>query len=105
MTFNWVFIFIPLAVVWVLVTIDVARDESIGPYARGLWIVAFALVWPTMLLWLLLHGPGSRLGTVGENIQDPRAILVEGVLEHESGRIDDEQMNQIKRKLGESTGS
>ena len=105
MTFEWIFVIIPLAVVWVFVSYDVARDEELRPYARGLWILAFTLVWPTMLLWLLIRRPGSRLDAVGEKSTDPRAILVESTLEHECGLIDDEQMNDIKRDLRPHTAS
>ena len=99
MTFDWVFVVIPIAVVWMFTSYDVARDNEMRPYARVLWILAFTFVWPTMLLWILVRQPGSRLGTPGKHSTGPRAALVASALEHKSGLIDDEQMDEIKRDL------
>jgi hypothetical protein len=99
MTLTLVFITIPIVVVWVMATFDVARDKDMRLDARGLWILAFTFVWPTMLLWILVRRPGSRLGTLRKQSIGPRAVLVSSALEHESGLIDDEQMNEIKQQL------
>jgi hypothetical protein len=99
MSFNWLFVTIPLILTWVFVSYDVARSSAMPAVARGLWILTFTFVWPTMLLWLLIRRPSSRFGARDKNTTSPRAILVKSSLEHERELIDDQEMNRIQRQL------
>ena len=91
-------VWIPLAVIWVIVLIDLIRRSTMSVPARVAWGVACTLVWPAMLAYLLMRPTSGRLA-MPEQRSDPRARLVDAALDHEAGRIDDAQMAEVVREL------
>jgi hypothetical protein len=91
-------VWIPLFVVWAVVLVDVFRRRDLGRTARVLWAVACTLLWPALIAYLLLRPTRGRLED-HESRQDPQARLVDAVLLHEAGRIDDREMGAIVRRL------
>lgn len=91
-------VWIPLAVVWVMVLVDLVRRSTMSRAARVAWGVACTLLWPAMIAYLLMRPTAGRLATP-ERRTDPRARLVDVVLDHESGRVDDAEMARITGEL------
>lgn len=93
-----VVVWIPLAVIWVIVLVDLVRRSTMSRASRVAWGVACTLVWPAMLAYLLMRPTSGRLAAP-EQRSDPRAQLVDAALDHEAGRIDDAQMAAVLRDL------
>jgi hypothetical protein len=91
-------VWIPLLVVWAIVLVDVIRRQDLGRAAKVLWAVICTLLWPALIVYLLLRPTRGRLEDP-ENRDDPQAQLVNAVLLHESGAIDDAEMASIVRGL------
>ena len=91
-------VWIPLAVIWVIVLVDLVRRSTMSRASRVAWGVACTLVWPAMIVYLLIRPTSGRLATP-EQRTDPRARLVDATLDHEAGRIDDAQMAVVVRDL------
>lgn len=93
-----VVVWIPLVVMWAVVIVDVLRRRDLGAAAKALWAVVCTLVWPAMIAYLMLRPTRGRLEDP-EKRDDPQAQLVNAVLLHESGGIDDAEMDAIVRGL------
>lgn len=91
-------VWIPLLVVWAVVLVDVIRRQDLGRAAKVLWAVACTLLWPALVVYLLLRPTRGRLEDL-EKRDDPHARLVDAVLLHETGAIDDAEMDAIVRRL------
>lgn len=91
-------VWIPLLVVWGVVMIDVVRRRDLRPTAKVLWAVVCTLLWPALIAYLLLRPTRGRLEDP-EDRTDPHARLVDAVLRHEAGGIDDTAMDAIVRDL------
>lgn len=84
-------VWIPLFVLWIIVLVDIVRQPRMSTRAKALWALACTLVWPALVVYLLIRPTRGRL-EVQELRTDPQARLVDAVLDHEAGRIDDAQM-------------
>ena len=89
---------IPLLVVWFVVFVDVVRRQDLSAAAKVLWAVACTLLWPALIAYLMLRPTRGRLEDP-EDRADPHARLVDAVLLHEAGRIDDTEMDALVREL------
>lgn len=91
-------VWIPLLAVWILVVIDLIRQTSLSPAARWGWGIACTLLWPAMIAYLLMRPTSGRLATTEERT-DPRARLVDAILDREAGRIGADEMAAEIRAL------
>ena len=89
---------IPLIVVWVIALVDVVRQPHMSTRTKGVWVIAFSLIWPMLIVYLLTRPVQGRFERA-EGRDYPHAKLVDAALAHEDGRIDDEQMAAITREL------
>ena len=91
-------VWIPLLAVWTFVMVDLVRQRSMSTAARIVWAVVCTLLWPAMIAYLMMRPTSGRIDVL-EQRTDPRARLVNAVLEHEAGRIDDAEMSRITSSL------
>ena len=97
---EWVLIFIPLFLVWAFVVVDILRQTGLSTRAKWIWVPLVTVVWPLLIVyWLTRPVQGRALSQISADRNYPQARLVDGVLDHESGRIDDEQMEALKASL------
>ncbi len=93
---------VPLVIAWAVALVDIAMEASLSTRAKWLWAVACTVLWPLiMVFWLTRPVEGRAEGTTQHT--DPRARLVEAVLDREAGRIDDEQFVEIVDDLRRSS--
>lgn len=91
-------VWIPLLVVWAVVIVDVIRRRDLRPAAKVLWVAACTLLWPALIVYLMLRPTRGRLEDPDKR-DDPQARLVAAVLLHESGAIDDAELESTLRGL------
>jgi hypothetical protein len=91
-------LWIPLLVVWGVVMIDVIRRQDLGLAAKAFWAAVCTVLWPALIVYLMLRPTRGRLEDP-EGRDDPQARLVDAALRHESGSIDDAQLETILREL------
>jgi hypothetical protein len=91
-------VWIPLVAIWAFVMVDLVRQRRLSTTARVIWAVVCTLLWPAMSAYLMMRPTSGRIA-VPEVRTDPRSRLVEAVLDHEAGRIDDAQMARITSEL------
>ena len=91
-------VWIPLLVVWAVVIVDVIRRQDLGPTAKALWAAVCTVLWPALIVYLMLRPTRGRLEDP-EQRDDPQARLVQAVLLHESGAIDNAELAAIVREL------
>lgn len=91
-------VWIPLLVVWAVVVVDVIRRQDLGPAAKAFWAAICTVLWPALIVYLMLRPTRGRLEDP-EKRDDPQARLVAAVLLHESGAIDDTELESIVREL------
>ena len=77
--------------VWVIALVDVVRQPHMSTRAKWVWVIAFSLIWPMLIVYLLTRPVQGRFERA-EGRDYPHARLVDAALAHEDGRIDDEQM-------------
>lgn len=104
MTFEiveaWVLILIPLFLVWAFVVVDIVRQTGLSTRAKWIWVPLVTVVWPLLIVYWLTRPVQGRAVILGAASRDyPQARLVDGALDHESGRIDDEQMCVLEAGL------
>ena len=92
------FIGLPLLVVWVISVVDVVRQPHMSRRIKWIWVIAFSLIWPLLVVYLLTRPVQGRFER-HESRDYPHARLVDAALAHEDGRIDDEQMAAVVRAL------
>lgn len=81
-------VWIPVAIVWLIVIVDLLRRSTMSTGLRWAWAIACTLVWPAMIAYLLMRPTRGRL-EIAQVRTDPRARLVDAVLDREDGRIDE----------------
>lgn len=86
-----VVVWIPLLAVWILVIVDLIRQTTLSLAARWGWGIVCTLVWPAMIAYLLMRPTSGRLVTA-DHRTDPRARLVDLILDREAGRIGADEM-------------
>jgi hypothetical protein len=96
-TAQLIVVWIPLLVVWVAVLIDLVRQPAMSRTAKILWAAACSLLWPVLIVYLLQRPTRGRLEIL-EARTDAHAELVDAVLAHENGTIDDAAMASIIRE-------
>lgn len=87
-------IVIPLVVVWVVVTVDIALQPRMPGRTKAIWIVLCTVVWPMQVLYMLTR-PNRGLVERQEHRSDAHAQLVAAVLDHEGGRLDDDSFGRV----------
>jgi hypothetical protein len=92
------FIGLPLLVVWVIAVIDVVRQPHMSTRVKWTWVVSFSLVWPLLVVYLLTRPVQGRFERA-QSREYPHARLVDAVLAHEDGVIDDAQLAELVREL------
>ena len=91
-------VWIPLLAIWAFVMIDLVRQRRLSTTARVIWAVVCTLLWPAMIAYLMMRPTSGRIDAA-ERRTDARAVLVDAVLEHEAGRIDDAEMARVTSSL------
>jgi hypothetical protein len=91
-------VWIPLFVVWLAVMVDLVRRPAMSRTAKILWAAACTLVWPVLIVYLLRRPTRGRLELL-ETRTDAQGLLVDAVLAHEAGTIDDAAMTTATREL------
>ncbi len=97
----WIYlllIIIPLLAVWVIAVVDVVRQPRMRTRVKWIWVLMFSLVWPLLIVYLLTRPVQGRFERAGSR-DYPHARLVDAVLAHEEGRIDDDAMAGVVRQL------
>lgn len=97
---EWVLIFIPLFLVWAFVVVDIVGQTGLSTRAKWIWVPLVTVVWPLLIVyWLTRPVQGRALSLSSASRDYPQARLVDGALDHESGRIDDQQMSALEASL------
>lgn len=81
---TWV-VWAPLGVVWLVVMVDLVRHSTMSRRARLAWAVVCTVIWPALIAYLLMRPTSGRL-EMDHTRTDPRARLVDAVLDREAGR-------------------
>lgn len=81
------FVLVPLALVWLVVLVDIARQPRIPTARKLLWALGCTAVWPVQVLYLLVRPQQGRAERELDR-HDPHARLVDAALDREAGRID-----------------
>lgn len=79
---------VPLILIWLLVIGDVVRRPDLPVWRKAAWIAGCTFVLPLLLVYLLIRPQAARSDLVAER-SDPHARLVDAVMAHEAGRLDD----------------
>lgn len=95
---EWVWVFIPMLLVWAFVVTDIVRQAGLSTRAKWIWVPLVTVVWPLQIVYWLGRPVAGRAMNAGSR-DYPQARLVDGALDHESGRIDDTQMSAIEDEL------
>jgi hypothetical protein len=97
---EWILILIPLFLVWAFVVVDIVRQTGLSTRAKWIWVPLVTIVWPMLIVyWLTRPMPGRAMSLSAASRDYPQARLVDGALDHESGRIDDAQMSALEATL------
>lgn len=91
-------IVIPLTVVWVIALVDIVRQPRMSVRAKWTWAILCSLIWPLLIVYLLTRPVQGRFER-SEGRDYPHARLVDAVLDHEDGRIGEQQMTSLVREL------
>lgn len=87
-----VMIALPAIVVWVLLVVDVLSRSELRRGQQAAWVAGITLFFPFGLLWLLIRPGGAPHArhVARPDSDDLRARLVDLVIAHDRGDIDDE---------------
>lgn len=102
MSAGFVFLTIPVIVVWLVVLLDIAVRGDLRVWGKLAWLAAVTLLWPMMILYLLLRPVDGRLqsdAAVRRRKPDPHQRLVVAVLDHEAGLSTEAEYRTIKDGL------
>lgn len=92
---------IPLFAVWVIAVVDVVGQPHMSRRVKWIWAVAFSLVWPLLIVYLLTRPVQGRFERAGSR-DYPHARLVDAALAHEDGRLEAAQLAEVVRELRSS---
>ncbi len=92
------FVVLALVVVWVIILVDIIGQPRMSTRAKWMWALLCAVIWPLMLVYWITRPVQGRFER-GSNRGSPRDRLVDVVLDHEDGHVDDAQMVEILAQL------
>jgi len=95
---NLIFILVPLVAVWVIVLVDIVGQPRLSTRMKWIWGLGCTVLWPLMIAYWITRPVQGRIERTQERTS-PRDRLVDAVLDHEDGRIDDSEMATIVRQL------
>ncbi len=93
-------IVIPLLAVWMIVLVDIVRQPRLSTRMKWIWGVGCSLAWPLMIIYWITRPVQGRIERTRAGTS-PRDRLVQAVLDHEDGRINDSEMTAIASQLRE----
>lgn len=97
-------VWLPLLVAWIVVLSDLFRRSDLTMGVRLVWGLLCTLLWPALIVYLLVRPTRGRL-ELAEHRSDRQARLVSAVLDHESGRLTDDEMTALVRNLRTTSGA
>jgi hypothetical protein len=100
------FLVVPAVLVWAQVVVDIVTRPGLSAAWRLVWVVVVTVFLPAALAWLLLRPAGDplRKALVTPDADDPAAQLVQLVVDHDAGRIDDVAFGRRRDEIFGSAG-